>query len=282
MKRTIKRIPPLKKYDSAKSFFQDFYQVNQPDMTHRSFAMEICWPSSLLGDIMQGRKPLTVNRAVEFANFMKLNSIQCEHLIILALKEVDNSGVQAYATTYLETEGASLNYDPEIGSDTHDFVSADVYGDVEYMVLHAFLTWSKGEIDLERLPSYLPAFPKFRDREFVANLLARMGAEGVIEGAAPKIKILKKNLLAPNPVAARKNYLESFQRVCDLTPEKVDWSAGSVIFPKKQISELNERIKALTHWVLMTASREEPDETSDPAKHTILQLDLSVFEILEP
>jgi hypothetical protein len=276
------KLPPLEKYHRAQDFFRDFYELNQPNITYRSFAAEIGWPASLLCDMVHGLKVLAVERAIEFASAMNLNSVQQARLIMLALKEVRNIDVQEYAINYLETEGAQLKLGEGLQIDTDQVIKEETYGNVEYMVLYSFLTWSKGEISLEALPSYLPCFPAFRNRAFILELLSEMRAEGLIEGDAPNVKVLKKHLIStkPNPVS-KKSYLNSFSRITELSPEKVRWSAGTVIFPKKRLSELIEKRNALRDWILTTSTREEPTAKTDPNKHTILQIALLICEILE-
>jgi hypothetical protein len=248
------KLPPLEKYHRAQDFFRDFYELNQPNITYRSFAAEIGWPASLLCDMVHGLKVLAVERAIEFASAMNLNSVQQARLIMLALKEVRNIDVQEYAINYLETEGAQLKLGEGLQIDTDQVIKEETYGNVEYMVLYSFLTWSKGEISLEALPSYLPCFPAFRNRAFILELLSEMRAEGLIEGDAPNVKVLKKHLIStkPNPVS-KKSYLNSFSRITELSPEKVRWSAGTVIFPKKRLSELIEKRNALRDWILQIA-----------------------------
>jgi hypothetical protein len=282
------KLPPLKDYQSAQEFFRDFYQLNQPHLSHRRFAVEIDWPVSLLGDMIQGRKPLTVNRAVEFAKHFDLNSVYCEHLIMLSLRCVDNEDVRAFAGDYLKTEGAKMRMDGN--QQTHHLVSAELYSHAECMILHAYLTWSKGALDFDKLAGHLPAFPRFKDREFVEGLLKKMTDDGIIEknenksieAAAPRFNILKENLVAPGLKAQPQiAHLKLFKQICEATPSKVDWSAGTVIFPKNRIKELNDKRTALRTWILMTADRTGPNGANPEDDHTILQIDLSTFELLD-
>lgn len=276
------KIPNLKSFRNAKDFFAEFYQINQPHLSHRSFSAEIDWPVSLLGDMIQGRKKLTVNRALEFSKFANLNSVQSEYLLMLCLKEVNNEGVQSYANTYLDTEGVVIDQDPSAPLESHHLISAETYSKTDFMVLHAFLTWSKGQVDFEQISQRLPAFPKFRDPEFVTGLISKMNEDEIIEGSMPLVKILKKNLLAPvSTVRSRNAYLDLFKQISELTPDKVAWRAGTVIFPNSKINELKDKMNALTSWILMTSQQGEPTEASPLNEHTILQIVLSAFELLD-
>jgi hypothetical protein len=279
------QIPHLKNFRSAKDFFQEFYRLNQPDLSHRGFANEIDWPVSLLGDMMQGRKPLTVNRAVEFARFFDLNSLEHEYLIVLALKEVNNRGVQEYAENYLATEGFPFPTDPHIspelspaGTHSPHFISEGLYCDTDYMMMHSFIDWTGGTFSMDEVPDLLPAYPAFRDKKYISDILDRMRADGIIAGEPPQIRLLKPDLAVTDFQGKSTVYfLELFKRIQELTPKEVFFQTGTVIFPTRRVKELRARIRALRNWTLMTSVRERPAQEGRATEHTILTLDLSIF-----
>jgi hypothetical protein len=279
------QIPHLKNFRRAKEFFREFYRLNQPNLSQRNIASKLDWPASFLGDVMQGRKHLTVNRAVEFARFFNLNGVECEYLIMLALKEVNNPAVREYAENYLNTEGFPFPTDPHISPElsktdenTPHFIPEDTYCDTDYMILHSFIAWSNGTFELHELPNLLPAYPAFRDGNYVLNILARMRDDGIIAGEPPALRLLKPNLVVTDFTGKSiVPFLELFKRVQEITPEKVFWQTGSLIFPICKVRELHAKIRALRSWALMTSVHDKPKQDGRCMEHTILHFNLSTY-----
>lgn len=173
----------MKSYPTAREFFRAYYEINQPGLSHRKFAKAIGWPTSLLGDMIQGRKMLTLNRAIEFAKFMDLNNAQAQYMMMLSLKSADNPTVRDYAEKFMKLE----DLDGE----------GNFYSDSDYVILHSYLKSSKGAADVKAIADSLPAFPQFKDETYVKGIISRMQADGVIRGEFPQFEVVKTQVLAP-------------------------------------------------------------------------------------
>jgi hypothetical protein len=87
MIRKIK-IPSPVKFTDSQQYFKELYTLNKvynSAFSYRSFAAKIKWPVSYLSDLVAGRKPLTISRAIEFSEFFSLNSVEREHLVLFAM-----------------------------------------------------------------------------------------------------------------------------------------------------------------------------------------------------
>jgi hypothetical protein len=285
--RVMFKCPTIKAFKNAPDFFNEFYVINQPQMSHRIFADALQWPASLLGDIIQRRKPLSVNRAVEFGRYFNLHSVEIEHLIMLSLQEVNNPGVKDYAAEYLSTEGYAFPMSPtspyienSVEQEIH-YYSEDLFADPEVRVLHAFLRWANGEVNLEDLPLFLPVHPSFKNKEHVLKVFAKMREAGLIEGEVPNVRVSKKNLVVEKFTG---KYLEPFQevyrRILQMTPEKTYMNNTTVVFPVAKTPELKSRMLALNTWAVMTAAREAPQGDGRWNEHTILHLEMGAYGTL--
>lgn len=275
------KVTPVNEFKTAQDFFADFYKINQPDMSHRRFSFAIDWPSSLLGDIMQGRKPLTLNRAFEFAKFMELTSFQSEYLMMLAMREVTNEHVRHYANDFLQHEGTRFWPDTESALPGFSVLNEETFSDVDMLLIHIYLYWSQGRLNPQELQKHMPAFTQFQNQEYVLQILNKLIAKGIIEKNGNDYKILKTGLLSKTAGAsAHKAYYDAYIQIAENQLNKVDWSAGTLTFPKKYLGELKEKRNALINWIL-SKDTHESQAFGRPEDHTILMLNLSSYEILD-
>jgi hypothetical protein len=80
-------IPSLFDQSDASSFFATFVAANahRKSFSQRSFSLKIKWPISYIPDLIKGRKKFSIERAIQFGNFVKLDPIDFEKLIYLAI-----------------------------------------------------------------------------------------------------------------------------------------------------------------------------------------------------
>jgi hypothetical protein len=269
--------PKISNFQVASEFFREFYKQNHPALSHRKFAAEIGWPVSLLGDMIQGRKRLSINRAIEFSNFLKLDSVQCEHLILLSLKDVENPEVQNFAQSLLK----KVSFDRvnpevfEVVEDTKDYFQ-------ERSALRHYLIWSQGRLEYEMLPQHLPSYLSLKDPKFVRERLEEMVRDGIIDQVTPPIQVLKKNILRGGP--RRQSFQEGFEAALNLLearPENTYYAQGVLMFPRSQLLELYNRRCALESWLLATAAVTELPADYNPDDYSIIYASLSIGEVLD-
>jgi len=273
------KVPSVLRFKDSKLFFQEFYQCNLPLISHRKFSDEIDWPISLLGDLIQGRKSLSVNRAVEFANFAKLTSVHCEHLIMMGLREAENPAAQTYAKDYLEKSAFQVT-DP-----TNNYVLETPPTNEHHPergILRNYLVWTQGQMDFEMLAKVLPSFKKFQDPEFVKQLLQEMADLGIIDGTTAPIKVLKKNILnrQPDRDFFEKGY-KVFLDLIETDPRNAVAFQGAGLFPRNKLHELLHKQNALQKWIMATTAVSELPPDHKPEDYTILLTSLSFGELLE-
>ena len=97
-------IPDLQNYRSAKEFFIAFFELNKTKnrrFSYRLFSFYIKWPPSYFSDLVNGRKGLSFQRAIQFASFFKLKDRDAARLIWFTLLESPHAIVKQFANEQL-------------------------------------------------------------------------------------------------------------------------------------------------------------------------------------
>ncbi|MCB0357705.1 MAG: TIGR02147 family protein, partial [Bdellovibrionales bacterium] len=88
----------VQEFSTYQKYLKVFYNKNRhlPAYSSRAIAKKLSWPRSYLHDLINGRKQLTVARAIQLARFLNLNSLDTEYLIALVFKEHKDNEVKAF------------------------------------------------------------------------------------------------------------------------------------------------------------------------------------------
>lgn len=154
MKQKVKFLPPIN-FSNAQSYFKDFFVTNKighSKFSYRLFAKLIGWPPSYLSDLVAGRKNLTVDRAIEFANYFKMNNINKEHMLWLALANTHKNNQDTFLQQKSKINPNASLYQSESGMDE------TLWFDVVWVL--QILTWKKKKLTVQELVAAfeLPGF----------------------------------------------------------------------------------------------------------------------------
>lgn len=84
------KLPSLYEVKTAKDFFKEFIELNKSrkNFSQRGFSKKLNWPISYISDIISGRRNFTVQRAVEFSQFLNLDTLDFEKIIFLSVQNL--------------------------------------------------------------------------------------------------------------------------------------------------------------------------------------------------
>lgn len=92
-------LPDTFTYTDSSAFFAAVISMNlqnEPKISGRKISKILNWPASLIIDMVKKRKPLTPQRAIEFARTCNLHPTELEHLVWIALVETSDESTRDY------------------------------------------------------------------------------------------------------------------------------------------------------------------------------------------
>lgn len=190
------KIPNVKRFNSAISFFEKMYELNKAErstFSYRVFASKIKWPASYLVDVIKGRKKLTLSRAIQFATVFKLNASQTEHLISICLAENDDKGVSQHFKERLKIKDLTAEKSASISR----YIRTGP--DLRSSYLRELIIWGQGQKSISELLKAQVAFPDLLKPSELKKSLNVLLERNLIEEIKPnfyKAKKEKKDTLA--------------------------------------------------------------------------------------
>jgi hypothetical protein len=124
-------LPAFRETHRFSDFLCEFVNINKSKhryFSHRWLAKSLKWPVSYCSDVIAGRKPMTIVRALEFAQFLKMDTFEIERLILMVLSENSSDLVKQFAIQLAE------NY--RSPDHTSSRVLADVLHEVDLFLLN--------------------------------------------------------------------------------------------------------------------------------------------------
>lgn len=113
MEKKIDRIlvPSIFQFSNSSSFFDKLIRINKASehsISGREISKQLSWPISLIVDIVKERRPLTPQRASEFGRFAKLNALELERLIWIALMETGDEHIRTFFKAKLDLKAEQV------------------------------------------------------------------------------------------------------------------------------------------------------------------------------
>ncbi|MCM2282018.1 MAG: hypothetical protein NDI61_09250 [Bdellovibrionaceae bacterium] len=254
------KIPDIKKATSVAVFFTEFYQLNRnaDEFSYRRFADLVNWPHSYLNDLMSGRKPLTVMRALEFAKFAQFNSVETERLIVMSFGSSENPHVRSHFQSWLNS-AMSLNSknSPAVNVEELDpvdevAVDPEFYKDFSLIALYTLIQWGHGQLRLDELGQMLIGFPEFRNEAVLRDKLSLLDKAGLIKKSGERIDAIgARNLIGSlDPLAEARSIVETLDRTLSVQDLRGMAQFGFVILPVDKLEEMSDRLCAFANWLL--------------------------------
>lgn len=259
---TSVRFPDIANHSSVTVYFHDFYNSNRglASFSYRKFAEMLNWPHSYLNDLMQGRRPLTIQRAIEFSRFAKFSVVETERMILMAFKNSENPTLKSHFENHLD---GSWDWEQRISPETTmrvkkngpvpiEVLTEEKIDPLSYVIL-ALISWTPKPFPKRLLFEYVPQIWKNSCSETIEKSLRNLEARGALEILEDAV-IYKKEFIFVG------SQLKSF---CEVMLELVSnseelgpiedaigrYRSGIVEFPKSRIPELQDRLAILANWI---------------------------------
>ena len=286
------RTPNVRNHTHTRAFLSELVRINQGNFSHRKFAREIGWPLSLLGDLMAGRRGLSIARAVELARYFKMTGIETERLIMFALRDVESPEVQAYVDNFIAKEGTNF---PQPSEDQlmsperrqHQpggvtYFSPEHMADFNLGALHMFLHWCGGKATPDDVARFLYLNPALKDPEVLDEKLETLRELGFIKGDWPEFTLEQPNVATSGMTRAQVlASIESLRPLAETKARRIHWQVSRVVFPMAKYTELNQRFTALWNWIKNTCLDERAEAVDKRNDHVVLQVNTLVTHLLD-
>jgi uncharacterized protein (TIGR02147 family) len=277
--------PNILKFFTAKAYLEAFFDLNKSKVrgfSHRSFAAKIDWPVSYLSDVFADRKKFTVIRAVQFAQYVSLNSLETERLIYMALCEESDSSVQSYAQTRIIEKASD-----EKRESTADY---EFFTNVDFEAVMATLIWAGKKLSPKEIKSLLYTFPHLTEKRIkegidflIAKSLIQFDEQGKVTSYCKDLVLDEQSSDSPNDTGVRihEQYADSFMNFTRAAQAPCMYNAGFFEIPRSEFMAIARKFLELRNWLAdyVESTREKgKGRTTDTL---VFQLDLNLFTIFD-
>jgi uncharacterized protein (TIGR02147 family) len=261
-------IPNLFEQENAGSFFANFVSVNshRKNFSQRGFSTKIGWPVSFLPDLIKGRKKFSIERAIQFGNFVKLDPVHFEKLIYLAIADSYEAGENLQRISGLKT---FVQYD-NVSENLATAKASLIFMSVQW--LQSFAT----EKNIIALAGERKISPE--ETRLILNLLVE---SKVIEKSGSiyvgLVNELSLNFVEKTPDTYMKYWKEfaDFHKIfLENTTGPSIYSSAFMIVEQSAYEEIKSKILAFRNWLLEMSNSAS---NLDPSVETCLyQCDLNL------
>ncbi len=271
---------PPSKYKNITSYFKDFYTKNKEKHSYFSyqyFSKATQWPNSLLNDIINERRKLTIARIIQFSSALKMNSNDTEYLIHLLMKDSKEDHVRDY---YEKSIKKSFNADHVKTLEVDD----DVFADIDYIVIHELLVWAKKKLDPQVVTDLLELSDSINP-EKVNEVYQKLEEIGAIKFHGDEIEVLADNLfLSQNSnhsfIDIKKSYLEQTRKFVEGSYPPGLLNFVHLELPNEAIPDVIDRMTMLRNWIMETSQEtRERRREGEELETQIFQVDLNLFPL---
>jgi uncharacterized protein (TIGR02147 family) len=266
-------MPSIFDEKSASSFFKKFIELNRDrkGFSQRAVSTRLKWPVSYLPDLIRGRKPLSIQRAVQFARYFKLSPIDMEKLILLSLhdqKMIDS------------LENASLK---NTKSQTRKNAPEDLdLLDAHLLLVLECIRWFKGQATAEGLSELLK--PRGLTEKDILKSIKILMKKDLIQKENEHYKTTSKAILGDDFDSAA-NDAQMHKQFASMTMEYFNQAFGPAVYnsafvhiERSRFEEIADRIVAFRNWLLEISAIDAQKEVHEDIR--LFQLDLNLTPIV--
>lgn len=286
------KFPNIFSFQDYESYLQEFVLLNQSESnpgSFRYFARRLGWPHSYLHEIVNGRKRLSVARAIEFGIFAKLNSFEAERLVYFAMldkTEASDSPVQLFFNQKLRVEQT-----PDLPEDSvvidDELIEPKDFDALAFAVFEA-LIWAEGKISPDEIVKLLYTFDRLSEEE-VLTAVEFLESKKIIRRLADnhydipvKMIFIHEAEGATSAPEQHQKMAENFIRFLSNPIRPYTFNTGFVQFPKAMVPQIHEKIHMLRNWFENLNTETLANDVLLPSEKLVFQYDLHLFPILEP
>lgn len=286
VEKKLKFVSPMP-YKDAKDYFKDFFvenKVRDAKFSYRVFANLLNWPASYLSDLSSGRKNLSVTRALEFANYFKMNNAQKEHMLWLALAHSPKNQSDQLLQEKSKTDPNPSLYQKEAGMDQV------LWSDIVWAL--RLMTWKKKRLSVREIEENfeIPGISSLR----MQNALDRIEKEKylqwddngeLIEGspltAAPAEfdHSTTKGDAPYQGIELHRDAVNNFLTFIENPQSPSTYHNHPVVIPRGQFMPVAMKLIELRNWI-DELSRQHLAQSKSPSTDSyLMQLDLNLFPL---
>jgi hypothetical protein len=289
--------PKIADYSDCQKYMHDFYEINKESrktFSYRFLAKKLNWPVSYLNDVIHGRRILTLQRALEFSTFGKLDLVETERLIYMTMKDANQGGVQQYFIEKLDKEcNADTSSNPDVKHigliDEMDTCIDELKGDLSACVVLKVLAWGRGEIELMKIPTLLYTFPDIADEKVLLQKIYNLEKNKNIEIHSYENGILKYKVhrssiffvLNADTLPLMGIFPDNMGRLLRHKKATGFFNTGVVIVRRNRANEARQRINMLKNWLLELDREAQELDESVAGESIAFQYDMNLAAVMD-
>jgi len=273
------KTPQISDYNDYREYLKDFIELNKqtsPKYSFRYFANKLSWPISLISDVINKRKNLSVSRAIEFSKFAKFDEFQTERLIYLSIIESASPKAEIYLSDLLNSK-----------SDTNEITSktsSKEFQDLELIAVYDYLKM-KGQINpLLDIKKDLYTFNISEQR--IKQIIEKLIKNSIIELQENNtIKIIKESPFLKDDkgkqtdqtgMIIHSNYAKNVQSFLQNPQRPFSLNSGFICIKQSNYENVLRRTLAFRNWLL---KQDTSPAQSDKDQLKLYQFDINIFPI---
>jgi Domain of unknown function (DUF4423) len=265
-------IPSLFEHTQASSFFAAFIALNshRRSFSQRSFSTKLGWPISYIPDLIKERKKFSVRRAIQFGNYVKLDPIDFEKLVNLAI-----------VSTYQDEESLNGVISPRKNNFAYDTNNEEV-NSAKVMLVFSGIQW------LQEFATEKKVISLAKERNIEAQetkmILKYLVDKKLIEKNGLVYRNLQKTLAVNYDGIEKDDYtiwqeFVEFQRIFyeKIPPSPSCFSSSLVILDNSRFDEINAKMAAFLNWIVEVADVDQ--QLGSAADTSIYQFDINLAKL---
>lgn len=270
------KVPAVTEFKTSCDFVRGLIEVNgeTKGFSHRFLAKKLKFPAAYLSDVVNGRRKLTLSRAVQMAQALAMDGVDTEYLVTLVLRDSSKGAARIFFENqtrrrYRKSDQMTTN-DPE-----------GRYSRIETLAIKALAPGLTSGTAVENLKKMLVTFPDY-SRDDVEWTLARLVRDGVLEIDAhgtyqsKKTIFIQSDNVSPRNDPVHRQYAENFIRYYDLRMGPATMNSAFIRVPHESFEKIRERVLIFRDWLL---ELDQPYDPKDNRLHMVFQFDLNMFPI---
>lgn len=277
-------IPPSECYSNASDFFAMFVKTNKEgnsNFSYRFVASKLKWPIGYIPDVIAGRKAFTLLRALQFADYYKLRSVDKERLTWFALVESDNEEVKSFFLKKLHLKPQDVLRAPIA------LKCPDLYNTTS--ALCAFLILKKRRMTSSQIIEQM-RLPYLTEKKVLESLDEIEKNRYLVWDSAGELIENNANFTFDNycevdgkpfvNIGLHREPTESFLKFIESPRGPVTYHSGIIQVRKDQFMSLALQIISLRNWLLEVSDENVRTATVEDT-HRLMQFDLNLFPVTE-
>ncbi len=271
------------KYDCYVEYFKEFYEFNKqkyPNFSYQYFSNKAQWPNSLLGDIINERRGLTVGRAVQFISALNMDHLDSEHLIYLIFKGSNNPQVKSFFSEAIQKK---FNFDHYRELEVKDLA----FKDIDYLGVFELLLWAKEKLSPEKVCQLLGLSSSITPEKvtLIYSKLEEVGAvkfhpdnsiEALVDsvfystsGEEDKLEWLFLQFSKNNRAYSKKWY----------TPHVLN--TFYLELPMDRMEEILDKMIMMRNWLMELSFEMREKKKTEKKEGLVFQADMNLFPIMD-